>query len=128
MPPCSRTLEQSSLVEGGYRGIINIKMASVKYIADFKAPFKRERSFLNNMEEEWTFLVQAADDIEAGIICGLLQEASITAQKKDGDPLVGFMRVVGGQSFAIDIFVPQKELPRARSLLENIFRKQRRSK
>lgn len=75
------------------------------------------------MEQEWAFLVQASNDIEAGVICGLLQEASIAVQKKDGDPLIGFMRVVGGQSCAIDIFVPRKALPQARALLSEAFRK-----
>lgn len=74
------------------------------------------------MDDEWVFLVQASNDIEAGIICGLLQEASIAVQKRDGDPLIGFMRVVGGQSYAIDILVPREVLPQARALLAEAFR------
>ncbi len=74
------------------------------------------------MEEEWTFLMQAFNDIEAEIVCGLLREASIPVRRKDSDPLSGAMRVVGGQAYEIDIFVPQKMLPRARALLAEVLR------
>jgi hypothetical protein len=83
---------------------------------------KREAD--KNMEEEWAFLMQAFNDLEAEIVCGLLQEASIPVRQKDSDSLTGAMRVVGGQAYEIDIFVPLKMLPRARALLAAAFREE----
>ncbi len=80
------------------------------------------------MEKEWVFLIQAVNDLEAEIICGLLREASIPVQRKDGDPLIGFMRVVGGQSGDVDIFVPPELLARARSLLTATLHEEKKAK
>ncbi len=74
------------------------------------------------MEDEWAFLMQAFNDLEAEIVCGLLREASIPVRRKDSDPLTGAMRVVGGQAYEIDIFVPQQMLLRARALLAAVRR------
>ncbi|NLA27630.1 MAG: DUF2007 domain-containing protein [Firmicutes bacterium] len=72
------------------------------------------------MEKEWAFLVQAGNDIEAEIICGLLRESSIPVQQRDIDSLMGFVRVVGGYVWGIDIFVPRQMLPRARAILATV--------
>lgn len=72
------------------------------------------------MEKEWAFLVQATNDLEAEVICGLLREASIPVRQKDIDSLMGFVRVVGGYVWGIDIFVPREALPRARALIAGL--------
>ncbi|WP_461369795.1 putative signal transducing protein [Candidatus Darwinibacter acetoxidans] len=74
------------------------------------------------MTEEWAFLMQAFNDLEAEIVCGLLREASIPVRRKDSDPLAGAMRVVGGQAYEIDILVPRQMLPQARALLDAVRR------
>jgi hypothetical protein len=74
--------------------------------------------------EGWAFLMQAYNDIEAGLVCGLLEAASIPVRQKDSDSLAGGMRVVGGQAYEINIYVPEKMLPRARALLAAAHRKE----
>jgi len=61
--------------------------------------------------------VQAYNDLEAAVVCGLLEAASIPVLCQASDPLAGGMRVVGGQAYEIDIYVPEGMLPRARALL-----------
>ena len=39
------------------------------------------------MEEKWVQLVEAFNDVEAEIICGLLQSANIPCRKADRDAL-----------------------------------------
>ena len=67
--------------------------------------------------EGWAFLMQAYNDVEAGIVCGLLETAQIPVRRKESDPLSGSMRVVGGQAYEIDLYVPEEMLLRARDLL-----------
>ncbi len=67
--------------------------------------------------EGWAFLMQAYDDLEAGIVCGLLEAAAIPARRQEHDPLAGGMRVITGQAYEIDIYVPAPLLPRARAIL-----------
>lgn len=74
--------------------------------------------------EGWVFLIQAYNDIEAGIVCGLLEAASIPVRQKDSDSFTGAMRVVGGQAYEIDIYVPRELLPRAKALLAAAHRKE----
>lgn len=66
---------------------------------------------------KWVFLMQAYNDMEAALVCGLLGAASIPALQKASDPLAEGMRVVGGQAHELDIYVPEKNLPQARALL-----------
>ncbi len=71
------------------------------------------------MEEKWVQLLEAFNDVEAEIICGLLQSANIPCRKADRDALAGAMRVIGGQAYEIRIMVPQRLLPQARLLLRS---------
>ncbi|NLA04403.1 MAG: hypothetical protein GX881_01650 [Firmicutes bacterium] len=70
--------------------------------------------------EGWTFLMQAYNDVEAGIVSGMLETASIPVRRKESDPLAGAMRVVGGQAYEIDLYVPEEMLSRARALLASL--------
>lgn len=69
------------------------------------------------MPDQWEFLVEVFNDVEADIVCGLLQSAGIPCRKEDSDPLIGAMRVIGGQAFVIQILVPERLLNQAQDLL-----------
>ncbi|HOL17006.1 MAG TPA: DUF2007 domain-containing protein, partial [Bacillota bacterium] len=71
------------------------------------------------MEEQWAQLAEAFNDVEAEIICGLLQSANIPCRKVDRDALAGAMRVIGGQAYEIRILVPRRLLQQARELLRS---------
>lgn len=64
--------------------------------------------------------MQAYSDIEADILCGLLETAMIPVRRKDSDPLAGSMRVIGGQAYEIDLYIPEEMLSRARTLLASL--------
>lgn len=70
------------------------------------------------MDENWVFLVEVDNDIEAEIICGFLQEKGIPARKADSSPYTGAMRVIGGLAVEIQILVPGPFLDRAKKLLD----------
>ena len=44
------------------------------------------------MEEQWAQLAEAFNDVEAEIICGLLQSANIPCRKADRDALADLIR------------------------------------
>lgn len=69
------------------------------------------------MEEEWIFLVEAYNDTEAEIICGMLKAAGIPARKEDSDSFTGAMRVIAGQAMEVHVKVPKHSLEQARALL-----------
>ena len=71
------------------------------------------------MAEEWVFLVEAFNDVEAEIISGLLQTSGIPSRKEDHDSLAGAMRVYGGQAYGIRIMVPEPQLDKARAVLRS---------
>lgn len=75
--------------------------------------------------EGWAFLMQAYDDLEAGIVCGLLETAAIPVRRKDHNPLAGGLRVIVGQAYEIDIYVPPELLLRARAILAEADRQER---
>ncbi len=75
--------------------------------------------------EGWAFLMQAYDDLEAGLVCGLLEAASIPARRKESNSLAGGMRVITGQAYEIDIYGPAKLLLRARAILAAVNRQER---
>jgi hypothetical protein len=72
------------------------------------------------MEEEWVFLVEAFNDIEAEIICGMLKAAGIPARKEDSDAYAGALRVIAGQAMEVQVKVPGRLLERARALLRSL--------
>lgn len=72
------------------------------------------------MAENWVFLVEAYNDLEAEIICGALRSAGIPAVKEDSDPFTGAMRVVTGQAMEVQVKVPRTYLEQARTLLRDI--------
>jgi hypothetical protein len=72
------------------------------------------------VEDNWVFLVEADDDIEAEIICGFLQEKGIPARTADSSPYTGAMRVIGGLAVEVRILVPQPFLEQARELLKTL--------
>lgn len=69
------------------------------------------------MMERWSLLMQAFDDIEAGIARGLLEGSSIPVRLQEADPMAGSMRLISGRAQGIDIFVPERMLIRARAIL-----------
>ncbi|MBS3943016.1 MAG: DUF2007 domain-containing protein [Dethiobacter sp.] len=69
------------------------------------------------MADQWELLVEVFNDVEADLVCGLLQSAGIPCRKEDSDTLTGAMRVIGGQAFEIQILVPERLLKQARDLL-----------
>lgn len=71
------------------------------------------------MPDQWAFLVEAFNDVEAEIICGLLQSAEIPYRKEDSDSLSGAMRIFGGQAYQIRITVPEAMLKKAQMLLRS---------
>lgn len=75
--------------------------------------------------EGWAFLMQAYDDLDAGLVCGLLEAASIPARRKESNSLAGGMRVITGQAYEIDIYLPAKLLLRARAILAAVNRQER---
>ena len=70
------------------------------------------------MDENWVFLVEVENDIEAEIICGFLLEKGISARKADSSPYTGAMRVIGGLAVEIQILVPEPFLDQAKLLLD----------
>ncbi|NLY39977.1 MAG: DUF2007 domain-containing protein [Firmicutes bacterium] len=74
-------------------------------------------------DEQWVFLVEAYNDVEAQIILGLLESEGIPARKEDSDPFTGAMRVLGGQAYEINILVPPSRLEQARALLRSASEK-----
>ena len=72
----------------------------------------------HKVDENWVFLVEADNDIEAEIICGFLQEKGIPARKADSSPYTGAMRVIGGLAVEIQILVPEPFLDQAKLLLD----------
>lgn len=66
---------------------------------------------------EWKFVVNCADDFEAGLIMGALEEKGIPTLKKyrgAGD----YMRVIGGVGKDVDIYVPAEKLAEAQHELQ----------
>jgi hypothetical protein len=76
------------------------------------------------MPEEWVFLAEAFNDVEAEIICGLLQASGIPCRKEDRDSLTGAMRVIGGLAYEIRIMVPKPLLKQAQALLRSAGEKE----
>ncbi len=69
------------------------------------------------MKENWVFLTEATNDVEADIICGFLKENNIPARTADSSPYTGAMRVIGGLAFEVSILVPEPFLEEAKKLL-----------
>ena len=74
------------------------------------------------MENSWTVLVEADNDIEAEIICGFLQDKGIPARKADSSPYAGAMRVIGGMAVEVQILVPETFMNQAKELLDTLKR------
>lgn len=69
------------------------------------------------MDMDWQFLVNCADDFEAGFIMGALEEAGIPTIKKyrgTGDSL----RAMGAMGKDVDVFVRAGQLEKAREVLD----------
>ncbi len=69
-------------------------------------------------EEEWTYLTDAFNEIEADIICGLLESENIPVKKEYNGPYPG-LKVILGQESGFSIMVPAAYRQRARDLLAN---------
>ncbi len=66
---------------------------------------------------DWKFLINCADDFEAGLIMGALEDQGIPTLKKyrgSGD----YMRVIGGVGKDVDIYVPAEKLAAAQHELQ----------
>jgi hypothetical protein len=66
---------------------------------------------------EWKFLINCADDFEAGLIMGVLDDKGIPNVKKyrgAGD----YMRVIGGVGKDVDIYVPAERFADAEHELQ----------
>jgi hypothetical protein len=71
------------------------------------------------MRENWVVLIEAENDIEAEIICGMLTENGIPVRKADSSPYTGALRVIGGMAYEVVIMVPDSFAKEARILLES---------
>ncbi|MFO7952235.1 MAG: hypothetical protein R6U91_05460 [Bacillota bacterium] len=69
------------------------------------------------VENNWVFLTEVSNDVEADIICGFLWEKGIPARKSDSSPYTGAMRVIGGQALEVQVLVPEPYLNQAENLL-----------
>lgn len=66
----------------------------------------------------WVKLVNVSDQIEFGLIKGLLEIAEIPAVKKVGN-LGGYAEILTGISFeGIDVYVPEDRYEEARQIIE----------
>lgn len=65
---------------------------------------------------EWVFLVNCRDEIEAGMIMGVLKEEGIpTMEKYSGSD--GYMKIISGLGKNVDVLVPSSHHQRATELL-----------
>lgn len=71
----------------------------------------------NNPKIEWVVLTNVLNDIEFGIIKGLLEIAGIPAVRR----VEGIQQLIGAQLGGIDILVPSDRLGEAKQLLEAGF-------
>lgn len=68
---------------------------------------------------EWTFLVNCADEFEASLIIGILEQEGITSQTKykgSGD----YMKIIGGVGKNVDIYVPADKHSQAMAILASL--------
>ncbi len=65
---------------------------------------------------EWMFLVNCRDEIEAGMIMGVLVEAGIPAMEKYSG-VDGYMKIIGGLGKNVDIMVATSHHARAVEVL-----------
>lgn len=72
------------------------------------------------MQTNWVFLVETANDLEADIIRGFLQEAGIPTVKADSSSYTSVMRVISGQAQEVHILVPEHFLEQAHELLHEV--------
>lgn len=72
------------------------------------------------MKDDWVFLVEAFNDVEADIICGMLETNGIPTRKEDRDSITGAFRVIGGQAMEVQVKVPRELLDKARELLRTL--------
>ena len=72
------------------------------------------------MSEQWVLLREAANDLEAKIISDFLHDQGIPARLMDSSPYTGAMRIIGGMSPEVEIYVPQAFIEQARGLLIDI--------
>ncbi len=71
------------------------------------------------MAEKWVVLMEAANDIEADIICGFLEDKGIPARKADSSPYSGAMRVIGGSALEVQVLVPHNFLEQAERVIRD---------
>ncbi|MFY9113623.1 MAG: hypothetical protein WAO23_00055 [Dethiobacteria bacterium] len=67
-------------------------------------------------EENWVFLIEAFNDTEADIICGLLETYDIPTRREYTGPYKG-LKVVFGQEIGVVIMVPEKLWATAREVI-----------
>ncbi len=67
-------------------------------------------------QEEWIFLTDAFNEIEADIICGVLETNDIPVKKEY--PTYTGIKVIFGQAMNVSIMVPGQFYDRAKVLLE----------
>ena len=72
------------------------------------------------MAEDWVFLTEVDNDVEADIVCGFLIDKGIAAKKEDSSPYAGAMRIIGGQAYEVQVFVPQPLLEKAKAALQEL--------
>ena len=69
-------------------------------------------------KEEWFFLTDAFNEVEADIICGVLETNEIPFKKEY--PTFTGIKVIFGQATDVTIMVPRQYLERAKELLKEI--------
>ena len=65
---------------------------------------------------KWAFLMNCRDEIEAGMIIGVLEEEGIASQTKyrgSGD----YLKIITGMGRDVDIYVPEDLVARAKEIL-----------
>ncbi len=68
--------------------------------------------------DEWVILMEAANETEADLVCGLLDSYEIPVEKRYSGPFAG-LKVIFGQELGVDIMVPSKFLEWARDLIKS---------
>ncbi len=68
-------------------------------------------------EVNWSFLAEVFNEVEADIVCGLLESEEIPVKKEYTGPFPG-LKVIFGQENGFSIMVPADHLQKAKKLIE----------
>lgn len=101
-------------------GYENCSDCDVPLVEELPPAPREEPAATFGPEDEPVFLVSSADGFEADIIAAKLEAFGVPVMKRHretGDYLKIYM---GASPFGIDLYVPARELEKARDILENV--------